>query len=878
MPLPRTQILSTAAKLQSIVDWSKYKPAPDAPDWLARMAHLSSGRAGALALLTPTGLSVKGAERRMRPPLDPAVMYIVGLADFFRNSGRCVAVPIPPAASHLPLLLAGASVLGETLSDPARAGSGRGVLLVSLDLDLRSRYCSLAVGGESLDYAHPGSRMRPDGSCVPLRVGRAENSGGVCFFLPGLQLPRKIAIQPALIVLDLRYARLSKRASDLADWAVRIAGTAGVLTLYTLGDSNSAAALRKAGFGEVPLDHAAIETCDGSWVPSQPSPKTDVVRWDLGDAPRYLDRAHEIVAFEQEPAVHETLSGINRLIQEHQNQDTPDLRRARWLLSALVQMPVPLPWYEDAARALGRSTIRRMISHLGAHSDRFSDGLGPVVQTLRMSFDQLYSQMEDGNRRPAAMASLLSRVRGGTQRDDHHRAKASVLVRDAVMERALASWLESMAGSGAESNLANVISCGRFGRASGDSSIGRVAVVNGPLPRRYRWIAGSPMASEVFFLCSAEEVDVVDRQLQIFYEPRYSVTNSEARERYLAPIVSLLRRRDVQAQERGPAPLRLVRPAPRTASETPRRERLTTVPGGFRELKEAMEVAEGAAQQAQLVQALQPVAWEEDTVDEESLLDDLQGIGSSIDQDDVECFEVRVDSRQLGIGVVWLQSEEPVDAIRPSRPGDLLRTLPRDLKGGDVILRILDGHRAGLFDRIVDLAEQQPQLQYLAQHRSRWRDAISRLGKRYASGGVIDYRGMLTDLRAAGAPIETEIALRGWIKELVIGPEKLASIVAVGKVVGDEAIQRSAREFDKAFRRIRGIRQGIGRRLSGAIRRSFKHVHLGVDPEPKDDLDDALGLPLDELIEGIDLAEVLEVVPGRRLVPAYLIGRFRPID
>ncbi|MCA1630071.1 MAG: hypothetical protein LC774_07000, partial [Acidobacteria bacterium] len=260
---------------------------------------------------------------------------------------------------------------------------GGKVLVISPDLDVRSRYCDLYVQSNPLDNAYPGSRMLPTGDIISLQRDRdITHSNGVCFFLPGLQLPKKIYFTPSMILLDLRYARWSKRSLDLVSWATKIKGKAGLLALYSIGDRDTYSALNKNNFIDLPFDHAAIATCIER-VQRHSSPQKELsVDWRIGDAPAYLKRKHEIIKIQNGDSVSELVSKLGGLLDEHSRVESPDLNRARWLLAMFSQIPVPLVWYEQAARSLGRSTLRRMISYLGIKS-RHLQGLGAVMQTLR---------------------------------------------------------------------------------------------------------------------------------------------------------------------------------------------------------------------------------------------------------------------------------------------------------------------------------------------------------------------------------------------------------------------------------------------------------------------------------------------------------------
>ena len=120
--------------------------------------------------------------------------------------------------------------------------------------------------------------------------------------------------------------------------------------------------------------------------------------------------------------------------------------------------------------------------------------------------------------------------------------------------------------------------------------------------------------------------------------------------------------------------------------------------------------------------------------------------------------------------------------------------------------------------------------------------------------------------------MQTELALRGWVHDQVIGPEAVASIKAVGIVSGKDTISHQAKDFDKAFRRIRGIRTSIGRLLNVAIRQSFTSFGSSSDASTQS-LDDRLRLPVNELIETLDFAEIGAVGSVTTMIAPQMVGR-----
>lgn len=857
------------ARLRKLVDLSPYQPINGGPAWLCDLATAAASDGGTLALLGPNGIGVATEDnRRVRAMPDPPGVLLAGLAGRVRRRRERVAVGLPPAARHLPLLLASSAVLSDTLALAAGTAPGfrRGVLVISPDLDMRSRYCDLYVGNVPLDLAKPGTRMKPNGELVLLRPDKAKaGDGGVCFFLPLLALPERVAYAPALIILDLRYAQWVRRVAALAQWTREVGKEAGVLALYTVGDSETLTALTNAGFADLPLDHEAIATCT-TGMRRAATPVTGTLDWPLAPTPSYLAREHEVKELPHGESLDEAFKGIAALLDEYREVDNLDVRRARWLLATLTQMPVPLDWYERAARDSGRSTLRRLIERLGI-LDRDGSVPGAVIGTLRMAFERVYRALEGANPRAEMLRAVLPEV--AEAKPDE---RVLLLVRDRTMERAVRAWLMLDAFAGCDwLTSVDIVACADYARVAERRYA--TAIVNGALPRRYRWILGGALAAHVIYLAYPYEVDGIERQLQ-------SVYGEEARE-------ARARRRHTtvtggenaaggsgQGAEATVPELILRRPARRAPETRGRQDRPKRTLHGFEGLAQALEELSRSAMPPSSAEDL--AAWEHDPGEDDPPGDDDVDLDDVAVAERVECLRADVESRLHGKGLVWLPVAGLIEVVRPET-GDDIRLLRADeLRAGDVIVCLDADGRSGLFERMVELAADQPEMRYLATLRRRWLDAMQGLVARFQQNERVNYAALLRALQANGATITSELTVRMWILGQAIGPEDRSSIVAVGKVVGSEALVQHARELDKAFRRIRGIRQGIGRRLSGVIRRTFQHVAAGVDEQAAAQLEDRLSLPLNELLETIDLARVVEVSGETRLVPPQWMRRWRP--
>jgi hypothetical protein len=248
---------------------------------------------------------------------------------------------------------------------------------------------------------------------------------------------------------------------------------------------------------------------------------------------------------------------------------------------------------------------------------------------------------------------------------------------------------------------------------------------------------------------------------------------------------------------------------------------------------------------------------------------------SSPHPDDIPCLKFDIQSRKRGRGSIWLPPEHTVERLRPSAGEDITQVPARDLQPGDVLILVEEGARGDLFDRVVQLTEDQPDWQYLARYRKQWQEAMRTLASKYdcARRG---YSRLYVDFRQAGSTITTDVSVGNWVLGRVMGPDHPSSIRAAGKLAGMDALERDAKDFDKAFQTIRSIHRALGRRLSRLIRQSSQFIADPEEPASNETLDDHIWLPVTELLETVDLAEVTaRSIQTTAIIPNW-VGRFVP--
>jgi hypothetical protein len=638
------------------VDFAPYEAKAGAPEWLRGLGRIAKANFGVLALMRPIAVSVAvDRTNSRRATVDTVSLYIAGLGDLVRNSDHRLAVGLPPAGRHIPLLLAVTSVLSQALQPHGQEGTTRsGVLVITPNLDIRSRYCDLLFRGHALDDEFPGSRLRPDGTRVMLRGTSRPADSGICFFLPPLNLPTRIDFHPALIILDVRYAQWTPRAEALAQWAAAVDKRAGVIGLYTICDLETLNALTSAHYTDLPIDHAAVAACTAYTRHLTVRRSNELMDWTLAASPEYLDRDHQIAEISDALALEQLFRDVATLLNEHREADNTDLKRARWILATLAQMPVPVLWYDEAARSLGRRPIKRLIERLGVFS-RHEDNLAHVVQTVRLGLIRIHESLERSNPRAA-----LLKQRVVMMAETHHGTPILLLVRDHTTERAARNWLafEACAGAAWLPDL-NVVACPNYARSPMPRF--KAALVNGVLPRRYRWIAGSALADTVTFITYQQESNIVEAQLGAVYG-KVSLDARAAQRSLALTGASAGHNLHAASEDRGIPPLRLARPTHPASATGPRKP--VRIP--LEQLAQEWQRLQSATAPPPEPETPAKAIWEEDAGGDDTTDEQAPEPRTAGESEPAECLRLTVNSRANGKGTIWLPPDLIVELIRPS--------------------------------------------------------------------------------------------------------------------------------------------------------------------------------------------------------------------
>ncbi len=368
---------------------------PEADDWIKDIAAAFRNDFGLLALHGKSGLTEQlPGQSSVRIPLSGPDNLILLLTRNAVQAHQHLGIAVPPGTIMMPMLMVCKTFLGDLLDQQDMLGRVNclpsikelgGILLVSPDAEMRARYFSMRVGPESVVTSYPACRMRPDGSVTAVATSDATlKQFSVCFFLAHLRQlpdPYQIAFKPAVVILDLTHDHWIDRMSELVDWCIHLQNNRGeqttMIALLPFGDRLSREALNSHGITIFPLDSKGVLELEDGFM-TIPPPLDEFTRdaysaWSLSayafENPQ--KRRHTIFqipdnnsadVLEIAEYIYQALNGVNEKYTHR------DLRLSGWLVGTLLQLPVPVQWYEQHAYLMGnRQTLKKLISSIGSN-------------------------------------------------------------------------------------------------------------------------------------------------------------------------------------------------------------------------------------------------------------------------------------------------------------------------------------------------------------------------------------------------------------------------------------------------------------------------------------------------------------------------------
>jgi len=872
-------------------------PRPDPPEWVQVLSGAFFEDPGLLALCGASGLSehLAGEPGKLASSIpvkpcaaDDLLLWLVGRAV---ERGVHLGIALPPGVVMMPLLAICKTLLGDFLgeqdnvhlADHRSIRARGGIMLVSPDIEVRTRYFNMRVQTAKIEAVYPACRIGRHGSITAYGTEPGEQEPSVCFFLAGERiLPDPVSLQfrPAVVLLDFTHDRWMDRLGTIIDWCRSLRDRNGVpanfLALLPVGDRVTADALAERGTSVFQMDTGTVaqivEQFEPVSLPADELARTAYSAWSFAELASEdpLDRMYTVYRIPDEVAsdVLAIAGQINSLLQLKELRGTRDVRLATWLLGTLLQLPVPPEWYEQTAYVMGnRQRLSNLIAGIGRRGDDGTDDA--VAQSFRGHLEMLYQRLNVANPKSEA---FLQYCREQIIPDLSVGKTVMVLARNDVVARALGPWLQSQG-----IDLDGSLLIRPFRAIDGRTNVDR-AVTTGYWPARYRWQIGGRLARALDLLLYAPEEEPIKRQLSAFYGAR-------ARERADMSRMAVLDRLGLRSATPPRSSPRAV-PAITTPHPVPVATDLPadgsdaedeSVDEGVRSLfdEHIIDVSSFHAPVQTAPPPIEPMQLRED-LDPGEDIDDVER-GNHIPTSGT----VRIPCRMLTVRQVgedemrytYLSLTSWSDCFLPGNADDLVRMQNADLEPGAILIGTNEADRDSLFDRVLQISDAQPTMKYLKSFRQYWLDAINALAQLYtAPGGGLAYQRLHRDLQRSGADVGYA-AVRQWIAGDTIGPRDLSSIVAVGTLSHHPMLTQHVQQVDRAFRQIRTMHQVLGRRINSALERAggaARSSRSGSDKQFR--LDPAIAVQLDELLDALEYWEVLDVSAETVLVPSSRVG------
>ncbi len=588
--------------------------------------------------------------------------------------------------------------------------------------------------------------------------------------------------------------------------------------------------------------------------------------------------------------IYQALNGVNEKYTHR------DLRLSGWLVGTLLQLPVPVQWYEQHAYLMGnRQTLKKLISSIGSNigGTTYLD-LAPVLQSLRGQLEILYSRLSNTNPKSEA---FLQYYREHLYSFLAANKSIALLVRNDVVSRAVWPWLLSEGIAAEHQRNLRVLP---YKQVDGREMFDHMIAI-GPWPSRYRWQISGRLGRTLDFLLYRGEEIALEQQMGIFYSARSQTLCEKVRFSLLKTFGDIHTLPQPQSQPIDQSALDLV-----TVGDGGRKEEYVQrevlayedLDEPDPDLKSLFDMVSiditplTPATSMPFTHSEEPtktqlLSWRDD-----SFLD--SGDQAEFDEDDshvpsggpVEsCILLKIQMASTNttaevVRYLYLSSEGATECyISEQGDGDLKRVPNDEIEPGFILIKTDQEDRQTLFDQIVQLAHAQPTMKYLRVWREYWLEAIHSLVQQNSSGKAKRgaYQQLQRQLASIGVRV-TIVTIRDWAQGERIGPGSITSIKAVGTLSQHPMLQQYPQQVDEAFKQIRIIHQVLGRRISSTLQKLGKVAQQGNSVTATKatkrvvQLDPALSVPLDDLLDMLQFWEVIAVDQGPWSVPLSKVG------
>lgn len=786
--------------------------------------------------------------------LDRVSLLLIRQA-YLQRQSLALSYPVP-ACNLLPL--AAAQLLIHDFVQNYPAGS-LSVLLISARTEVREHYLNLRVAREPLASALPLARIRADGPPALIPVpGTSISQRPRLYHLSRPYLldapwPRDIGA----VIVDHAGGSFDEHVTHIHELAAR----RHIATVIHLSTDPFAPFLEELTGAGVPIwvwDHYGLAMEFGDQLITGNS-TTD---HPFGISARQFRNIAAGIRHHILVCRHPTLEEVTRRLWDDLGtiQRTFSgraglgirraIRAAYGTFYTMLQMPVPLPVYEEEARNLwGVRPLRRRIADLEAFTPLLQDEAPELAEvywpSLVLDLKEMQEALAAGNPK---YDTLVQQIR-------QHLAQArslTVVCPNHATRRVLQLCLRAREGFRltelAERRDDSSIRLATYGELStlassdtllfpGQFSYGR---------RQYALTAAAP---EIRYLAYGDEADRIEQQVATIHKTLAEIASLERRERAWAVL--------------GP---------PGSNTGLPEIGQETAVPAIEFTRSEGEQVSRRVVTAARSPDLS---LWTPFSTSEYDLVRGQDTLSSESEEALRPSEFTALPRQNVLIPALCIEFEdgfcytEPESRITVFLPASE-RTDSRQangLRAGDMMLFVDGDQRRHLYEAILERIEHHPAMGATLILVRYWQQAVR---EGFLRSGMT-YDTFLQELQQRGSQMMSTPGIRCWVVGEVLGPSDGQDIQRVGIIFNDEALIQEWKNIDQALRRIRGLHISLARKLNRII---VQAGLKGQRPDASEEcIDPDLNLYLDDFRDSVTVHRIVAISRDTELVPYVFTGR-----
>lgn len=214
----------------------------------------------------------------------------------------------------------------------------------------------------------------------------------------------------------------------------------------------------------------------------------------------------------------------------------------------------------------------------------------------------------------------------------------------------------------------------------------------------------------------------------------------------------------------------------------------------------------------------------------------------------------------------WCADFAPTNKINVISQGKHESRYVRSLRIEDQVLVIHGQKRQNLYDLIISRVHRHPSIELHLVMIRRWQADLRLAYVHWCSCtaddnelrayGKRDLYGLLRRMQSNGSALMTHLALRFWLKGLVLCPDEPEDLRRVAEILNMEFVQNNYKHISRAAIRLRGLHRGLSIKLNNWL----QNQATGVMQQTDDDIIDAdLGLTFGDIRSSLLILRVKDI-------------------